>query len=48
MATIILLIRAGTDLKCFFTWQEQWVFAVRLSYPGVQPWPCPLGSDGIG
>lgn len=22
MATIILLIRANTDLKCFFTWQE--------------------------
>lgn len=27
MATIILLIRASTDLKCFFSWQEHWAFA---------------------
>lgn len=27
VATIILLIRASTDLKCFFTWQEHWAFA---------------------
>lgn len=30
MATIVLLIRAGTDLKCFFTWQEHRALAIRL------------------
>lgn len=41
-ATIILLIRASTDLICFFTWQEHWASAIRLSYPGCclgrAPW----------
>lgn len=27
MATVILLIKASIDLKCFFTWQEHWAFA---------------------